>query len=61
MAARQWAIHVKTLAGEELTTLQLQQDIFQTPVAELVQAACEKIGNYYCSLLHACTMSCFNI
>ena len=50
IAAGQWTIRVKTVAGEELTTLQLQQDIFQTPVAELVQAACEKIGNNYCSL-----------
>ena len=43
MAARPWTIHVKTIDGEE-TILQLQQDIYNIPVAELVKAACDEIG-----------------
>lgn len=37
-------IHVKTIAGEEVT-LQLERDSFDRPVAELVKAACLEIGN----------------
>ena len=43
MAARPWIIHVKTIDDEE-ETLQLQQDIYHIPVAELVKAACDEIG-----------------
>ena len=45
MAAR---LNVKTIDGKT-ATLQLQQDIFDIPVAALVEAACDKIGNnnYY--------------
>ena len=49
MAARsEWTVNVKTIDGE-IATLQLQQDIFDIPVAALVEAACDKIGNnnYY--------------
>jgi hypothetical protein len=64
MAARsRWTIHVKTLAGEK-ATLQLEQDVFDRPVAELVEAACHEIGiviliygNYNVTLLvpmHSC-------
>lgn len=38
-------IHVKTIDGKK-TTLQLQQDnVFDTPVAGLVESACETLGN----------------
>ena len=43
MAARSWS--VKTIDGKE-ADLQ-RQDIFRTPVAELVKDACEKMGNSY--------------
>ena len=47
MATRSWAIHIKTIDGEE-TTLQLQQDNnSDTPVAGLVESACETLGNSY--------------
>ena len=40
-------INVKTIDGED-TTLQLQQDdAFDTPVAGLVESACETLGNSY--------------
>ena len=41
MSAR--TIHVKTVAGEK-ATLPLQQDSFDRPVSELVEAACNEIG-----------------
>ena len=44
MAARSaTTIHVETIAGEK-KPLPLQQDSFDRPVAELVEAACDKIG-----------------
>ena len=43
MAAKPWIVRVKTIDGGE-TTLHLQQDIYHTPVAELVKTACDKIG-----------------
>ncbi len=42
-----WTIHIETIDGEK-ATLQLQQDIFDRPVAELVEAACQEIGNDTC-------------
>lgn len=47
MAARsEWTVNVKTIDGETVT-LQLQQNIFDIPVAELVKVACDQIGNNY--------------
>ena len=43
MAAKSWLIHVRTIDGEQ-KTLQLQEDIYHIPVAELVEVACNKIG-----------------
>ena len=43
MAARPLSIRVRTLDGNE-TTLPQHQDIYHKPVAELVKAACDKIG-----------------
>ena len=43
MAARPWSIHMKTIDGKE-TTLQLHQNIYDRPVAELIKAACDELG-----------------
>ena len=46
MAARPWTIYVKTIDGEE-ATLQLQQDLYHIPVAELVKTVCGEIGIHH--------------